>query len=95
MRCVEKKFGGTSVGNIARILEVAKKVAAAHDQGDRVVVVVSARAGETNRLVSPGGANLPKVPSPGNFKPTASRPGENGNSKAPWLANCPLKQHGA
>ena len=54
MRLVVKKFGGTSVGNIERILEVAKKVAAAHDQGDKIVVVVSAMAGETDRLVSLG-----------------------------------------
>ena len=35
MRFVVKKFGGTSVGNIDRILEVAKKVAAARDQGEQ------------------------------------------------------------
>src|SRR6266545_601880 len=51
MRFVVKKFGGTSVGNIQRILEVAKKVAAARDRGEKVVVVVSAMAGETDRLV--------------------------------------------
>jgi aspartate kinase len=51
MRVVVKKFGGTSVGNIDRILDVAKQVAAARTRGDRVVVVVSAMAGETDRLV--------------------------------------------
>ncbi len=51
MPFVVKKFGGTSVGNIHRILEVAKKVAAARDRGEKVVVVVSAMAGETDRLV--------------------------------------------
>jgi aspartate kinase len=51
MRFVVKKFGGTSVGNIQRILEVAKKVAAARDCGDKILVVVSAMAGETDRLV--------------------------------------------
>jgi aspartate kinase len=54
MRFVVKKFGGTSVGTIGRILEVAKKVAAACDCGERVVVVVSAIAGETDRLVKLG-----------------------------------------
>jgi aspartate kinase len=54
MRLVVKKFGGTSVGNIDRILEVAKQVASARDRGERVVVVVSAMAGETDRLVSLG-----------------------------------------
>jgi aspartate kinase len=51
MRFVVKKFGGTSVGNLDRIREVAKKVAAARDQGERIVVVVSAMAGETDRLL--------------------------------------------
>jgi len=51
MSFVVKKFGGTSVGNIDRIREVAKKIAAARDRGERVVVVVSAMAGETDRLV--------------------------------------------
>jgi aspartate kinase len=54
MPFVVKKFGGTSVGNIGRILEVAKKVAAAYNRGERVVVVVSAMAGETDRLVKLG-----------------------------------------
>jgi aspartate kinase len=54
MPFVVKKFGGTSVGNIDRILEVAKKIAAARDRGERVVVVVSAMAGETDRLVHLG-----------------------------------------
>jgi aspartate kinase len=51
MHFVVKKFGGTSVGNLERIREVAKKVAAARDRGERIVVVVSAMAGETDRLV--------------------------------------------
>ncbi len=46
------KFGGTSVGNIERIKAVAEKVKSAHDQGDQIVVVVSAMSGETNRLVA-------------------------------------------
>jgi aspartate kinase len=54
MRFAVKKFGGTSVGNIDRILEVAKKVAAARSRGDKVVVVVSAMAGDTDRLVRLG-----------------------------------------
>jgi aspartate kinase len=54
MRLVVKKFGGTSVGNLERIREVAKKVAAARDRGEGIVVVVSAMAGETDRLVQLG-----------------------------------------
>ncbi|MDP3332395.1 MAG: aspartate kinase [Methylococcaceae bacterium] len=45
------KFGGTSVGTVERIKVVAEKVKKAHDAGDKIVVVVSAMSGETNRLV--------------------------------------------
>jgi aspartate kinase len=47
---VVQKYGGTSVGSIERIQAVANRVAKARDRGDRLVVVVSAMAGETNRL---------------------------------------------
>jgi len=46
-----QKFGGTSVGTIERIHNVAERVARAKSQGNDVVVVVSAMAGETNRLI--------------------------------------------
>ncbi|MCQ8127807.1 aspartate kinase [Methylomonas rivi] len=46
------KFGGTSVGTVERIKAVAEKVKKARDAGDRIVVVVSAMSGETNRLVA-------------------------------------------
>jgi aspartate kinase len=45
-----QKFGGTSVGDIERIEQVAEKVAGFHARGDNLVVVVSAMSGETNRL---------------------------------------------
>jgi aspartate kinase len=45
------KFGGTSVGSVERIKAVAEKVKKAHDQGNQIVVVVSAMSGETNRLI--------------------------------------------
>jgi aspartate kinase len=45
------KFGGTSVGSVERIKAVAEKVKKAYDQGDQIVVVVSAMSGETNRLI--------------------------------------------
>jgi aspartate kinase len=51
MRCVVQKFGGTSVANVERIRHVAERVARAWRDGQRVAVVVSAMAGETNRLV--------------------------------------------
>ena len=49
------KFGGTSVGSVERIQAVAEKVKAARDNGDQLVVVVSAMSGETNRLLGLAG----------------------------------------
>jgi aspartate kinase len=46
-----QKYGGTSVASIDRIRSVAAKVAAAKRGGHDLVVVVSAMAGETNRLI--------------------------------------------
>ena len=51
MARVVKKFGGTSVADLERIQAVAGKVKAAVDEGDQVVVVVSAMSGVTNQLV--------------------------------------------
>ncbi|MDX1529151.1 MAG: aspartate kinase, partial [Gammaproteobacteria bacterium] len=51
MAFLVQKFGGTSVGDLDRIRNVASKVKAARDQGHWLVVVVSAMGGETNRLV--------------------------------------------
>lgn len=48
---VVQKFGGTSVGTLERIRSVAERVYARQRSGDQVVVVVSAMAGETNRLI--------------------------------------------
>ncbi|MFV1983617.1 MAG: aspartate kinase [Thiohalomonadales bacterium] len=52
MALIVQKYGGTSVGTVERILAVAKRVKAARDKGDDIVVVVSAMSGETNRLIS-------------------------------------------
>jgi len=52
MALLVQKYGGTSVGTSERIKHVAAKVRAARAQGSDVVVVVSAMAGETNRLVA-------------------------------------------
>jgi aspartate kinase len=49
---IVQKYGGTSVGSIERIKAVAQRVARAHTGGDRIIVVVSAMAGETNRLLA-------------------------------------------
>ena len=52
MALLVQKYGGTSVGSIDRIEAVADKVAACRDQGNDMVVVVSAMSGETNRLIA-------------------------------------------
>ncbi|HDM25630.1 MAG TPA: aspartate kinase [Thermoplasmatales archaeon] len=49
---IVQKYGGTSVGSIEKIKNVAKKVATTFDAGHQVVVVVSAMAGETDRLIN-------------------------------------------
>ncbi len=46
------KYGGTSVGKIQRIKNVAENIIKARQRGDDLVVVVSAMSGETNRLVA-------------------------------------------
>ena len=51
MALIVQKYGGTSVGSVERIEHVAEKVIATRNQGHKVVVVVSAMSGETNRLV--------------------------------------------
>ncbi len=50
MALIVQKYGGTSVGSVERIKAVADRVAGRKRIGDRMVVVVSAMAGETNRL---------------------------------------------
>ncbi len=49
---VVQKFGGTSVGTVDRIREVARRCIATQQQGHDVVVIVSAMSGETNRLLA-------------------------------------------
>lgn len=51
MSLIVQKFGGTSVGSVERIEQVAAKVAKFRDAGHDIVVVVSAMSGETNRLI--------------------------------------------
>ena len=51
MRILVQKFGGTSVADIDRLKMVRGKVKAALDQGYKVVVVLSAKSGKTNKLL--------------------------------------------
>ncbi|MGN0834286.1 MAG: aspartate kinase [Candidatus Spyradosoma sp.] len=52
MALIVQKYGGTSVGNVDRIKNVAAKIKSFWDRGDKVVVVVSARSGVTNELIA-------------------------------------------
>lgn len=51
MALIVQKYGGTSMGSIDRIKNVAKRVKCWHDNGHQVLVTVSAMSGETNRLI--------------------------------------------
>ncbi|PHN37560.1 aspartate kinase [Pseudomonas amygdali] len=51
MALIVQKFGGTSVGSVERIEQVADKVKKFREAGDDLVVVLSAMSGETNRLI--------------------------------------------
>jgi len=51
MTLIVQKYGGTSVATPEKIKAVAKRIAAAKKNGDKLVVVLSAMAGETNRLI--------------------------------------------
>ncbi|HJS32331.1 MAG TPA: aspartate kinase [Alphaproteobacteria bacterium] len=51
MARIVMKFGGTSVADVERIRNVARRIKRQVDQGDQVAVVVSAMAGVTNQLV--------------------------------------------
>ena len=52
MSIVVQKYGGTSIGTIDKILQVADKVISEKNNGNNLVVVVSAMSGETNRLLN-------------------------------------------
>jgi aspartate kinase len=52
MALIVQKFGGTSVGSVERIKAVARRVARWKAQGHQLVIVPSAMAGETNRLIA-------------------------------------------
>ena len=51
MALIVQKYGGTSMGSVDRIRNVARRVAKWHDAGHQMVIVPSAMAGETNRLI--------------------------------------------
>ncbi len=59
MARIVQKYGGTSVGDVERIKKVAERVKATRDDGNQLVVVVSARAGVTNELIARAKALTP------------------------------------
>ncbi len=61
MALLVQKYGGTSVGSIERIEAVAEKIIGYKDQGNDMVVVVSAMSGETNRLTDMAKQVNPRV----------------------------------
>ena len=63
MALIVQKYGGTSMGSIDRIKNVAQRVKRWHDNGHQVVVVVSAMSGETNRLIDLAN-QISKTPDP-------------------------------
>jgi aspartate kinase len=52
MALIVQKYGGTSVGDIDRIRNVAGRIARTFDQGNQVVVILSAMSGVTDKLIS-------------------------------------------
>ena len=59
MSIIVQKFGGTSVANPKKIKAVAEKVAKFSSQGHKIVVVVSAMSGETNKLINLANEMMP------------------------------------
>ncbi|MCA9639082.1 MAG: aspartate kinase, partial [Myxococcales bacterium] len=55
MALVVQKFGGTSVGSLERMANVAERAIKTAAEGNQVVMIVSAMAGETNRLLGLAG----------------------------------------
>lgn len=51
MALIVQKYGGTSVGSIEKIQNVARKVIEEYKKGNRMVIVLSAMSGQTNKLI--------------------------------------------
>ncbi len=52
MALIVQKYGGSSVGDVDRIKNVAKRIQATRDEGHSLIIVVSARSGVTNELIA-------------------------------------------
>ena len=62
MSLIVQKYGGTSVGDAERIKNVARRVGESRARGDRIVVVVSAMSGVTDRLITLAKQIMPAPP---------------------------------
>ena len=63
MALIVQKFGGTSVANPEKIRNVARRVIKKAEEGNKMVVVLSAMAGETNRFVDLA-SQMQRIPDP-------------------------------
>ncbi len=52
MALVVQKYGGTSIGSVERVRAVAERVVETQKKGNKVVVVLSAMSGETDKLIN-------------------------------------------
>ena len=52
MALIVQKYGGTSVGSIDRIKNVASRIKAEREKGHKVIAVISAMGGETDKLIA-------------------------------------------
>ena len=62
MALIVQKYGGTSVGDVERIKKVAERIKSFREEGNQLVVVVSARSGVTNELIARAEAVCPNPP---------------------------------
>jgi aspartate kinase len=62
MARIVQKYGGTSVGDVDRIKNVTARIKAFRDEGNELVVVVSARSGVTNELIARAKSIHPNPP---------------------------------
>ena len=52
MSLIVQKYGGTSLGNIKKIKKVCSLISEEHKKNNQVVVIASAMAGDTNKLIN-------------------------------------------
>ena len=63
MPLIVQKYGGTSVGSVERIMDVADRIVTEHGKGHQLVVVCSAMHGDTDRFIKLAKQLMP-IPDP-------------------------------